>query len=84
MKTPMARRVATGTSTANRAGLVLWCQRPRNGSPVIYSIIESTDHPNLSGLYRRLGLEELRLASQRRALQALKTRPPDWVVADFF
>ena len=54
------------------------------GSPVLYSIIESPTHPNLSGLYRRLGIEELRLASQRKAVQALKTRAPDWVVAEFF
>ena len=54
------------------------------GSPVLYSIIESPTHPNLSGLYRRLGIEELRLASQRKAVQAIKTRAPDWVVAEFF
>lgn len=53
-------------------------------SPLLYSIIESPSHPNLSGLYRRLRIEELRLPSQRKAVQALKTRPPDWVVAEFF
>ena len=52
--------------------------------PLLYSIIESPSHPNLSGLYRRLGIEELRLPSQRKAIQALKARPPDWVVAEFF
>jgi hypothetical protein len=52
--------------------------------PVLYSIIESPAHPNLSGLYRRLGIEELRLPSQRKAVQALKRRAPDWVVAEFF
>ena len=52
--------------------------------PVLYSIIESPTHPNLSGLYRRLGIEELRLPSQRKAVQALKRRAPDWVVAEFF
>ena len=51
---------------------------------LLYSIVESPGHPNLSGLYRRLGIEELRLPSQRKAVQALKTRPPDWVVAEFF
>jgi hypothetical protein len=54
------------------------------GGPVLYSIIESPAHPNLSGLYRRLGIEELRLPSQRKAVQALKRRAPDWVVAEFF
>jgi hypothetical protein len=54
------------------------------GGPVLYSIIESPAHPNLSGLFRRLGIEELRLPSQRKAVQALKRRAPDWVVAEFF
>ena len=53
-------------------------------APLLFSIVESPGHPNLSGLYRRLGLEELRLASQRKAVQALKRRRPDWVVAEFF
>lgn len=52
--------------------------------PLIYSIIESPGHPNFSALYRRLGIEELRLPSQRKAVQALKKRSPDWVVAEFF
>ncbi len=54
------------------------------GRALVYSIVESPGHPNLSALYRRLGIEELRLASQRKAVQALKSRPPDWVVAEFF
>jgi len=54
------------------------------GNPLLYSIVESPAHPNLSGLYRRLGIEELRLPSQRKAVQALRSRPPDWVVAEFF
>lgn len=49
------------------------------GQALVYSIVESPGHPNLSALYRRLGIEELRLASQRKAVQALKSRPPDWV-----
>lgn len=52
--------------------------------PRLFSLVESPGHPNLSALYRRLGLEELRLASPRKALQALKRQPPDWVVAEFF
>ena len=52
--------------------------------PLLYSIVESPGHPNLSALYRRLGIEELRLPSQRKAVQALRSRPPDWVVAEFF
>ena len=51
---------------------------------LLYSIVESPGHPNLSALYARLGIEELRLPSQRKAMQALKSRPPDWVIAEFF
>lgn len=52
--------------------------------PLLFSIIESPGHPNLSALYRGLGIEELRLASQRKAVQTLKRRPPDIVVAELF
>jgi hypothetical protein len=52
--------------------------------PLLFSIVESPGHPNLSALYRQLGIEELRLASQRKAVQALKRRRPDLVVAEFF
>ncbi len=50
---------------------------------LIYSVIESPAHPNLTALYRRLGLEEIKLNSVRKAIAQLKKRPPDWVVADF-
>ena len=52
--------------------------------PTLFSIIEAPSHPRLSDLYRRLGLAELRLPSQRKAIQALKREAPDWVVAEFF
>ncbi|MCG6862751.1 MAG: hypothetical protein LJE70_15960 [Chromatiaceae bacterium] len=52
--------------------------------PVLFSIVESPRHPKLSALYRRLGIEETRLPSQRKAIQALKRRAPDLVVAEFF
>ncbi len=52
--------------------------------PTLFSIIESPGHPRLGALYRRLGLTEVRLASQRKAIQALKRQTPDWVVAEFF
>ena len=52
--------------------------------PVLFSVIESPGHPNLSDLYRRLGIREERLGSQRKALQALKRLTPDFVVAEFF
>ena len=50
----------------------------------LYSIIESPGHPNFSGLYQRLGLDELKFTSMRHALQALKTQKPDFIVAEFF
>ncbi len=52
-------------------------------APVIYSIIESPAHPPLSGLYRRLGMEEIRLESQRKAISRLKKQPPDFIIAEF-
>jgi len=50
----------------------------------LFSIIESPLHPDFSALYQRLGIEELRLPSMRKAISALKTRVPDIVVAEFF
>ncbi len=51
--------------------------------PLLFSIIESPLHPKLSPLYERLGLEELQLASQRKAINALKKSQPDFIVAEF-
>ena len=53
-------------------------------APILFSIVESPGHPNLADLYRRLGIQEERLASQRKAMQALKRTRPDFVVAEFF
>lgn len=52
-------------------------------STILYSVIESPAHPRLSGLYSRLGIEELKFNSVRKAIGQLRKRPPDWVVADF-
>ncbi len=49
----------------------------------IFSIAESPAHPDFAGLYARLGLQEFRLTSMRKALQELKQTTPDIVVADF-
>lgn len=51
--------------------------------PLLYSIVEAPQHPPCGPLYQRLGLAELRFDSQRKALAALKQRPPAYVVADF-
>ena len=50
---------------------------------IVYSIVESAAHPNLSALYRQYGFEEIRLTSVRKAIQELKKHQPDLVVADF-
>jgi len=50
---------------------------------VVFSIVESPLHPDFSALYRRLGLQEFRFGSMRKAISALKSRTPDIVVAEF-
>jgi len=50
---------------------------------IVYSIVESAAHPQLGGLYKRHGYEEIRLTSVRKAIQELKKQIPDLVVADF-
>ena len=52
-------------------------------SKILFSIIESPHHPNLSALFARLGFEEVQLTSTRKAVSALKKQIPDVVVADF-
>lgn len=49
----------------------------------LFSIVESPLHPDFSALYRRLGISEVRLGSQRKAIGALKAQVPDIVVAEF-
>lgn len=50
---------------------------------ILYSILESPLHPQLTSLYQSLGINEIRLLSVRKAIQELKNQPPDIVVADF-
>jgi hypothetical protein len=52
--------------------------------PLLYDIIESPVHPDLTDLSEKLGLERLAFHSQRKALSSLKRRPPALIVADFF
>ena len=52
--------------------------------PVLFSIIESPMHPDFSALYRRLGIDEIRIDSMRKALAQLKKQSPDFIVAEFF
>jgi hypothetical protein len=50
----------------------------------LLSIIESPLHPDFSGLYRRLGFEERRASSMRKAISMLKTQQPEVIVCEFF
>lgn len=51
---------------------------------LLFSIIESPGHPNLTELYRSRNIREVRLTSMRKAIQALGEQRPDYVVAEFF
>ena len=51
---------------------------------LLFSIVESPGHPNLSELYQRRDIQEVRLPSMRKAIQALQRQRPDYVVAEFF
>lgn len=53
-------------------------------SGILISIMESPRHPDLSALYRKHGLDELRLTSMRKAIGEVKKRSPDYIVAEFF
>jgi len=53
-------------------------------SQTLFSIIESSGHPNFTALYNSLGLKETRLNSMRKAIAALKKQQPDFIVAEFF
>ena len=50
----------------------------------LYSLVESPAHPKFSELYQRLGFNEVRLTSSRKAMSELKKTTPDYVVAEFF
>lgn len=50
---------------------------------ILYSIVESPGHPDLSELCRRLDIRRVVLASMRKAISELKRTAPDLVVADF-
>lgn len=52
--------------------------------PRLFSIIESPTHPDFTRLYRKLGIEPSVFESTRKAINALKTEQPDFVVAEFF
>jgi len=51
---------------------------------VVFSIIESPLHPDFTNLYQSLNIENVQLASMRKAISQLKKQKPDYVVAEFF
>lgn len=53
-------------------------------SATLLSIVESPTHPDFSGIYRRLGINETRVGTIRKAISQLKSQTPDFVVAEFF
>ncbi len=50
----------------------------------LFSIIESSGHPNFTELYNSLGIRENKINSMRKAIAALKKQRPDFIVAEFF
>lgn len=53
-------------------------------SRLLYELVESPLHPDLAAVCARLGYERVAFGSQRKALAAIKARPPDVFCADFF
>ena len=55
----------------------------------LFSIIESSGHPNFTELYHAIGIQETKIPSMRKAIAelkraALKKQQPDFIVAEFF
>jgi len=53
-------------------------------SITLFSIIESSAHPNFTELYKSLAIEEIKIPSMRKAIALLKKQQPDFIVAEFF
>jgi len=52
-------------------------------TPTLLAIVELGGYPNLTPLYRQLGLDFDVVTSQRKAQAALKRRVPDIIVAEY-
>ncbi len=50
---------------------------------VLFTIVETAVLPDCAGVYRRLGIQEYRPDSQRKAISLLKKHKPDYVLAEF-
>ena len=53
-------------------------------SKTLFSIIESSGHPNFTELYQSLGIKESKISSMRKVISTLKKQQPDFIVAEFF
>lgn len=62
----------------------LFCHNAAMSTTALLSIVESPTHPNLTGYYKQLGIQETRLNSMRKALASLKSQHFDFIVAEFF
>lgn len=51
--------------------------------PIIFSLIETPEHPRLSSLYEEMGYEEMQFSSVRKTISALKKYKPDVIIAQF-
>lgn len=51
--------------------------------PVVFSLIESPQHPKLSPILEQLGFAEVQFSSVRKILNAIKKQQPDIILADF-
>lgn len=49
----------------------------------LFSLIESPFHPNFSGMYQALDIEEARFDSARNLHRAMQKQPPDFFVGEF-
>lgn len=56
---------------------------PASNPPRLLAIVELGGYPNLTPLYRSLGLEVEVVASQRKAQAALKRQIPDLIVTEY-
>lgn len=52
--------------------------------PTLFSIIESPTFPDFGSFFNKLGIEETRIPSMRKALGLLKKQQPDFIVCEFF
>lgn len=51
--------------------------------PILFSLIQTPEHPRFSHLYEELGYTEMQFSSVRKLVSALKKHQPDVIVAEF-